>query len=237
MGRDHLGWFGAISLCVGLAGLPACDGDKTSDSGAEAKDDAKSDTKSDTKADAKADGDAKADAAVNDAKDDADAEKPAAGAKDRGEGSAKFGDVAWVGESASAKLKDGKLRLSISKMDMTDKGISRDAFTLVIDDYAGPGDYTTKGYSSNFTGVGFDTERAKAAVDAEGKVDDAKVTAQAIDTIQKAQVILMSGTEIHIESATDDEFVGTFSWKPNGGMANKPPITDGKFRAVVRKKK
>lgn len=214
---------------LGLLGVPACDSNDAGGSAAANK------TEIDAKADAPPSA-ADAPQAAADGDDDK-ADEPRADAKDRGEGSATIGGQPWVAETARAKLEDGKLRLTLSKMDMTDKGVARDAFSLVIDDYAGPGDYTTKSVSSNFSGVAFDVERAKAAVDADGKADDAKVTAQAIDTMKKAEVILMRGTEIHIESATADEFVGTFAWEPNGSMANKPAVTDGKFRAVVRKKK
>ncbi len=208
----------SASCLLFLGPAVACDGDKETDAkekGDKAKEDEGGEGSADTK----------------NAKSDHDKPRPK---KDRGEGSAKLGDKEWVAESARAKLKDGKLRLTLSKTDMTDKAVNRDAFSLVIPDYDGPGEYELKGYSSNFSGVGFDTERAEAAVDKDGKTDDAKVADQAMDTIKEAEIILLSGAKVTITSATETEYMGTFEWKPNGSMANKPPITDGKFRATVR---
>ena len=163
-------------------------------------------------------------------------DKPEKKDKDRGEATAMIGEMEFVAESASAKLKDGKLKLSFSRIDTVDGKMNRQAFSLIIDDYKGPGEYTTQNMMSNYSGVGFDVERAKKAVDEDGKTDDAKVQAQVMDTMKKSQVILLRGAKINVTSATEDEYVGTFSWDGTG-HPGKPKVTDGKFRARVRKKK
>ncbi len=227
-----------VRLCsqLLLVASLACDGDakdKTDDAKA---DDGKTD-------EVEAGADAKAEGAGATKTDDA-----AAGAadapptdddksKDRGEASAMLGDKPFVAETARAKLVDGKLTLTFSRMDTIDGKMQREAFTFSIKDYGGPGEYVIDNMSSNYSGVGFDLERAKQAVDADGKTDDAKVTAQAVDTIKKSEIILLQGAKVTITSASEDEYVGTFAWKPQGAFSNKPPIEDGKFRATVRARK
>ena len=221
----------SLLLVVSLA----CDGEDKGDDKAEDSKGEKSDG-----APAKGDGEAAeagdaADEAVDQAKDEAAAEVDKS--KDRGEASAKLGDREFVAESARAKLQDDKLTLTFSRMDTIDGKMTRQAFTFKVTDYEGPGEYTIRYMSSNYSGVGFDVERAKKAVDEDGKTDDAKVTAQAIDTINKSEIILLQGAKVTITAASDDEYSGTFEWTPQGGFSNKPPIKDGKFRATVRHKK
>jgi hypothetical protein len=141
-----------------------------------------------------------------------------------------MGELAWTGESASARIKGDRLKLSISRMDMSKGKASRDAFELIVPGYTGPGDYKTQ-IGSMFVGVGFNTDEMKAAEAEDGKTDDAKVTKAAVEAIQKASTIRLSNMDVHIESDADDQITGTFQ-----APDSRPPVTDGKFRAVVKER-
>lgn len=172
----------------------------------------------------KDDGAKQADADAGAAKKDEKAKK------DRGDASVKMGDVEWTAEIASARIAEGKLKLDLSRMDRADGRTSRDSFTLIVPEYEGPGDYMTQ-MGSMFVGVGFDHAALGAAEGKEGKADDAKVEKAAVDAIKQAKTLMLYNTKIHIESDADDQIVGTFE-KADG----KPPLTDGKFRALVKKR-
>lgn len=156
--------------------------------------------------------------------------------KDRGEATAMLGETKFVAESARAKLKDGKLRLTFSRMDTIDGKMSRQAFSFSIKDYEGPAEYEITDMSSNYSGVGLDIDKVKEAEGKDGEADDTKIKEEVVDAISKSQIILLRGAKVTIESDDGDVYKGTFSWKPQGGMSRKPPVTDGKFRATVRKK-
>ena len=109
--------------------------------------------------------------------------------------------------------------------------MSRQQITLVIDEFNGPGDYKTDVRSSNFVGVGLDTEKAKEAKDS-----DAKQTKVITDSIKKSNVILLSYAKVKVTAATYDAIDGTFEWTAPP-HSKDPSLTDGKFHAVIRKKK
>lgn len=150
--------------------------------------------------------------------------------KDRGDASVTLDGIAWTAENASARVLDGKLKLDLSRLDRVDGKMSRDAFSVIVPGYQGPGDYTT-GPGSMFVGVGFDIAEMKAAEGEDGKVDDAKVEKAAVDAIKGAKTMMLQGMKVHVESDENDQIVGTFE-KPDG----TPPLTDGKFRAIVKKR-
>lgn len=184
-------------------------------------------------------GESKTDAKPNDAAGDLAAAKEASPEptdtktkpkKDRGDASVTLDGAAWTAENASARILDGKLKLDLSRLDRVDGKMSRDAFSIIVPGYQGPGDYTT-GPGSMFVGVGFDIAEMKAAEGEDGKADDAKVEKATVDAIKGAKTMMLQGMKVHVESDDNDQIVGTFE-KPDG----TPPLTDGKFRAIVKKR-
>ena len=149
--------------------------------------------------------------------------------KDPGEASMKLGGVEWTAERAKARVKGNKVTIKASRMDNVDGKISRQELHLQIDEAKGPGDYVTGFSGSRFIGVGFDTEKMKKAT------EEGKETAAAVGALKGASHMMLSAAKVHIDSMNEHEIVGTFSWAPPKGMANAKAITDGKFRAVVRK--
>ena len=151
--------------------------------------------------------------------------------KDRGDASMTVAGVAWTGEAAKATLKGSRLTIKANRTDMTEGAVTRQELHLVISDYKGPGDYETGIADSRFLGVGLDVATAKAAAS-----DDAKTTKVAADSLSAAKHVLLSKAKVHIDSASEAEIVGTFSWTPSMGMQG-PEITGGKFRALVAQPK
>lgn len=153
------------------------------------------------------------------------------GKEDRGEGSMTLGGEPWEAERARFRIRDGKLKISLSRSDYDGKTSSRQSLDLRIKDFEGPGAYQVDPMGSRFIGVGIDIDKAKAA----GKDDD-KVKKEAVKAISGAKHMMLSGAKVTISEATDDQIVGTFSWQPPAGL-DKPALEDGKFRAVKRKKR
>ena len=85
--------------------------------------------------------------------------------EDKGNANLMLGDKEWGVDRCSAKIKDGKLRVTASRMERIDGKMSREALTISVPDYKGTGDYTLNNANTNFTGVGLDT---KAIEDAKG---------------------------------------------------------------------
>jgi hypothetical protein len=151
--------------------------------------------------------------------------------KDYGDASMMLGDTKWDDASANARFKDdGKtLKLSISKSQSVDGIYKRDSMNLTIKDYKGPGTYKIESPAlAMFIGVGIDTKKAS-----EAKTDD-EVKKQATSILTGAKTMLLMGIEISVTKADDKEIHGTFKWEV-GPKIGKPAITDGKFRAIVKK--
>jgi hypothetical protein len=144
--------------------------------------------------------------------------------RDRGELSMMLGGVEWKATSARAKVQDGLLVISGSRMDGDrTTSVVRQSVELQIEEYAGPGRYQASANPlrpSLFVVVGL-------KADAES---DAEMDAALVDTLSKATHVRLAGAEVTIESASDTEIVGTFSHE-----SVEPSIAQGRFRAVIRK--
>ncbi len=144
----------------------------------------------------------------------------------------------WTTERASASIRENdkgtKLRISASISTHDGPNIHRQQLTLTLDDYDGPGTYTTRMIDSHFTGVGVNTDDVKEAEDA--KDSDAKTSKVAMDAIKGGKVTLMPNAKVEVTTVSDDFIDGTFEWKANGGHLG-PTMTEGKFHAKIRKKK
>jgi hypothetical protein len=147
--------------------------------------------------------------------------------EDKGAASVKIGDVTWTAERANARLRDKRLSISASRMEMSKSDAKRQQVSLVIADYDGPGDYKAA-MGSSFVGVGIDIEKAKDAAES-----DSKTAAVAKQSMQNADVIMLHGADIHVTSAGDEFIDGTFEWKAPPGMKD-PSLTDGTFHALVK---
>ncbi len=149
--------------------------------------------------------------------------------KDRGSATVMIGDELWEATSCRPKLRDGnKLKLTCAKSNYSDGKAMRQSIDVVLENYTGPGEYEAN-FTSMFMGVGFNTDRMKAA---EGN-DDA-TSKEVMSAISGSTRIMMQGARFVIESANEDVISGTFSLQAKG---RSPAMTDGQFRAVFRKKK
>jgi hypothetical protein len=147
--------------------------------------------------------------------------------KDRGQASVKIGDRLWDSKSANAKVgKSGDtLHIDISRSDFKGKKASREQFKLVLRDYKGPGTYQASS-GSVFLGVGLDQDELEAAT------TDEKATDVVTKAVTKSKMIMLLKTTVVVESADDKQVVGTFS---QPAIAKYPAITDGTFRAILKK--
>ncbi len=148
--------------------------------------------------------------------------------KDKGEASMKVGDFEWRADGAAARHTDKALSIHASRNDMSGDSVKRQELHLVIDNYAGPGDYTTSLSGSRFVGVGLDIAAGKAA-----KGDDAEAKTLAMESLAKAEHMMLSKATIKITASSDSEISGSFSWTPASGL-DKPAIREGSFRAIVK---
>jgi hypothetical protein len=146
--------------------------------------------------------------------------------KDRGDASMNLGGYAWTGTLASARIKGGTLAIHASRSDYKNGVSSRQEIQLEIDGFKGPGSYTVSMTGSRFIAVGFDTKGMQSASDDEAEK-------RAIDALRNARHLSLVGATVTIDAVTDDTITGTFEWKNNTG--NQPAITDGKFRALIKK--
>lgn len=148
--------------------------------------------------------------------------------KDRGSASASIGGEPWAASRASARATGDQLHISASKTEMVDGKTQSEQLTLVLPGFDGPGDYVTGSLASTFVGVAIDTRRAKEAK------SDAEVARKAMGAIAGSRMLMLSNAKVAISSVTDETIEGTFEWTPPEGSGD-PAITDGKFRALVRK--
>ena len=147
--------------------------------------------------------------------------------KDRGEGSMMLGEIEWLASSARAKFKEDTLKISMSRMDgsVKDKMV-RHSLDFHIRDFKGPGEYTIAmhgGMPSLYIVVGF------SAPDNDSEEDATKAAMQAFN---ESKTVMLGGATVTVSSVTDTEVVGPFAHK-----AAKVPMTQGKFRAVIKKPK
>lgn len=151
--------------------------------------------------------------------------------EDKGNANLKLGDEEWGVDRCSAKIKDGKLRITASRMERVDGKMSREALTISVPDYKGTGDYTLNNANTNFTGVGLDTKGLEEAKGDEKAANEA-ATKAATKAISGGTVILMMGAKLKIESAGDDYIDGTIDW--TGATMRGPGSVSGKFHARVK---
>lgn len=151
--------------------------------------------------------------------------------EDKGNANLMLGDEEWGVDRCSAKVKDGKLRISASRMERIDGKMSREALTISVPDFNGTGEYTLNNANTNFTGVGLST---KAIEDAKGdeKAANEAVTKAATKAIGGSTVVLMMGAKVKIESAGDDYIDGTIDWS-GATTLRGPSSVSGKFHARV----
>ena len=149
--------------------------------------------------------------------------------KDRGDASVTIGDTLWEAKRASAKLKNGVLTITASRMDFVGKRATRQQVTLVIADYKGPGKYKVRSIGSVFLGVGLDTDKLEAAN------TDKKVEETAIKAIKKSSIIPLMNATAEIASDDGKQLIGTFSQPALGKRL--PALEKGTFRALIKQAK
>lgn len=145
----------------------------------------------------------------------APADKPAP--TDRGDATVTMDGEPWTADRCSARVKavDGgeKLAVACSRMVTGDAAVSGDQLTLVVDDYKGPGAYTTSG-NSHYATVGYDTGTAKAE-----------------DGVRGSRQVSLAGAQVVVGAVSDAAIDGSFGWTPQAGQEG-PTLTGGKFHAV-----
>lgn len=210
-------------LCALCLVLPACDEGKKGDDGDEASGEKDAEAAAKNVAE-KIEADAKEAAQdIEDAKAGKDDDEE----EDKGSATLKIGEADWTAERATARLRDGRLRISASQTDMKDGKVSRQELQLSIKDYGGPGSYTVM-TPSMFVGVGLDVDKAKKA---EG--DDAKAQKVATDALMGAESMLLMNAKVEITEATDEHIDGTVKYEP--ASYSKDPPLEGKFHAIIDK--
>lgn len=144
--------------------------------------------------------------------------------KDRGDGSMMLGEMEWLATSARARRKDDVLTISMSRMDgSVGEKMVRHSLELHLRDFQGPGDYTigmVGGVPSLYIVVGFEVPASESKKDAKEA---------AMLAFNQSKTVMLRGARVSITSVSDTEVVGTFEHK-----AGKLPISNGKFRAVVK---
>jgi hypothetical protein len=152
--------------------------------------------------------------------------------KDLGEASMLLGDLEWEASSAKASLNKEYAIHSITarRSEYSDGKSKSQALTLRVMEFNGPGSYRADTGGSHFIAVGVGTKAAE-----EAKTDE-QTTALATDTLTKAKRMILGNAEVIVESVSEKEVIGTFSWQPPPKY-DYPPITNGKFRAIIKRKK
>jgi hypothetical protein len=145
--------------------------------------------------------------------------------KDRGEFTMQINEATWEASSSSARLRNGRLNISASRRDGSPSTtMIRQAIDIDIDGFDGPGTYPV-GMMSSFSVVGMDVGAAK----------DADMNAQLAKVLSEASVLRLDGSEVVIETVSDDEITGRFSPGAIEPLGRDPVmITDGTFRAIVK---
>ncbi|MCY1060307.1 hypothetical protein [Nannocystis sp. SCPEA4] len=144
------------------------------------------------------------------------ADEPARAAKDKGDATVTMDGKAWAADRCSARIKavDGgeKLAVACSRMVTSDGAVSGEQLTLVVDDYKGPGTYTTG--DSHYATVGYDTGAAKAE-----------------DGVRGRRHVSLAGAQVVVSAVSDAAIDGSFERTPQAGTEG-PVLADGKFHAV-----
>ena len=145
--------------------------------------------------------------------------------KDRGDFSMLLDGVEWAASSASARLRDGKLNISGSRIDGSPStSMVRQAVSLDIADFDGPGTYTL-GMMSTFSVVGFDT----------GTAQESDLDQPLAEALSKAAMVRLQNSEVVIDSVSKEAITGRFSPGAMRSASGEPiAITEGRFRVVVR---
>ncbi|HET6603194.1 MAG TPA: hypothetical protein VFG21_03115 [Xanthomonadaceae bacterium] len=149
---------------------------------------------------------------------------------DKGSASMHIGESDWSANRATARLREGKLRIGANHTQRIGSKMQTESLTLVVEDYAGPGEYTTAAMSSSFTRVAFDVDKAKAA--GEDDAATAATAAVAMESLSTADHVSRIQARLTVTAATDEFIDGTFEWAPAGGGT---PIREGRFHAQVRR--
>jgi len=132
-----------------------------------------------------------------------------------------LGDADWQGTSSRASFKGTTLKVEAARMDGPLRSKVRQSLTLYLPEFDGPGTYTAK-RGSAFLVVGIDA----------GGESTPEMDAALVEALTKAKHLQLEGAEVVVESASDTQVVGSFSFD-DGRMQ----VEDGQFRAVFRKKK
>lgn len=143
--------------------------------------------------------------------------------EDRGNASFVVAGAQWTGERASARVKDGNLRISASHTTRVGDAMNRDSLELAIKDYKGPGTYKAN-MSSMFV-------RVSITMPKEGG-SEADATKLLVDAIGDAGNIRLANADVEISAASDGYIDGRFSLD-TPGMPDKS-VTAGQFHARVR---
>lgn len=144
--------------------------------------------------------------------------------KDRGNARFTTSGTTWNGTRATARMKEGRLSISASRMDRIDDKMQRDALKLSISDFKGPGRYKVN-MGSMFVRVSIKIPKK------EGEEVDAQKTL--MDALGNTSNIRLANADVEIVSVSDGYIDGTFSIeKPTG--TPESTISDGQFHARIR---
>lgn len=145
--------------------------------------------------------------------------------KDRGDFSMLLDGAEWAAKSTSARLRDGTLKISASRIDGSPStSMVRQSVDFDIANFDGPGTYTL-GMSSMFSVVGFET----------GAAEQTDVNQQLAEVLSKASMVRLQYAEVTIDSVSDQEISGRFAPGEVRSMGGDTvSITEGKFRAIVK---
>lgn len=156
-----------------------------------------------------------------------DVAKPAAKRAESGEdrGSAQFNvaGTTWIGERASARIKNDRLKISASHMTRDGDTVKRDSLDMSITGYTGPGKYKAS-MTSMFVRVSLDVPKDGG--------DEAAAEKMLTDAIGNTSNIRLANADVEITSVSDDYIDGRFSLD-QPGMPDKS-VTEGTFHARVR---
>lgn len=133
----------------------------------------------------------------------------------------------WVGESAKARLRSGRLAIDLTRSDTAGNITTRGQVKLSISKFEGPGTYPA-GPTSMFVTVAID----RASLTSTSGSEDA-VTDTLKDALGGTKMQMLSQAEVIITSIDDAQVEGTFECTPGPGSPD-PAITAGEFRALLK---
>lgn len=143
--------------------------------------------------------------------------------EDRGNAQFNVAGSAWTGNRASARIKDGNLGISASRMTRDGDTMKRDSLDIHIQDYQGPGNYKAS-VMSMFVRVSINMPKEGGS--------EADATKMLTDAIGDSSRIRLADADVEITSASGGYVDGRFSLDMPG-MPDKA-VSDGQFHARVR---